>query len=72
MAEAVGEEPDEEMARVLDAVPGPCASCNHAPACGFASISDADGEKWYCHGDGHSCYEGVVVGTPVLAERWCR
>jgi hypothetical protein len=35
---------------------GPCARCGADPARGFASISDADGERWYCHDDDADCY----------------
>lgn len=40
---------------------GPCARCGKNPAAGYASTwSQADGEKWYCHGDDDespTCYE---------------
>lgn len=39
---------------------GPCGSCGHDPACGFASITVDDVETWLCHSDdgadAHSCY----------------
>lgn len=40
--------------------PGPCVSCGHDPACGFASIWNAEsGERWFCHDDDHSCFVGT-------------
>lgn len=36
--------------------PGPCGTCGHVPACGYASVI-VDGEVvWLCHADDHSCY----------------
>ena len=34
-----------------------CSWCDHDPACGVASYSDAEFVYDLCHDDDHSCYE---------------
>lgn len=50
----------DEAAAMLDGFersrPGPCALCGADPARGFASITVADVERWYCHDDDADCY----------------
>ncbi len=34
-----------------------CGACGHDPACGYASVWNAEsGETWLCHDDGCDCY----------------
>lgn len=48
----------ESFGQGVVATPGPCAGCDHAPACGFASVEQDGKQWWYCHTSDHSCYEG--------------
>lgn len=42
-----------------------CVGCGHDPACGWASITIDDIERFYCDADDHSCYKGEW--PPLLA-----
>lgn len=55
---------------------GPCALCEHDPACGSASVQRDEEIVYLCHEDDHSCYhEWTVYGrrTPRrtdVPEHW--
>jgi hypothetical protein len=55
----------ETSCDAFDDVPGPCAACGHDPACGFASVSIGDDERWYCHDDDCDCYS--TAGAEAIA-----